>query len=99
MEHEYENLTPKISSVSFLDVQYHHPEMKESIILEIPKEWCCIGNQMFSPIFVLRMLYYQPLPFVFDMRYTLEIMDSCLNILPLNSNQMLDLKESSYEVL
>jgi len=98
-ENEYENLIPKNSSVSFLDIQYHHPEMKESIILEVPKEWCCVGNQLFSPTFVLRMLYYQTLPFVFDMRYTLEIMDNDLNILSLNSKQTMVLKDTGYDVL
>lgn len=98
-EIEYENLTPQFSSISFLDIQYHHPKMKESLILEVPKEWCCINNHLFTPVFVLRMLYYQTLPFVFDMSYNLEIMDSNLNMLTLNSSQSLVLKKDSYDVL
>jgi hypothetical protein len=90
---------PPLSSVSFLDIQYHHPEMKDSLILEIPKEWCCIGNVFFSPVFVLRMLYYQTLPFVFDMRYTLDIMDNDLNMFSLTSQQFIVLKEMSYEIV
>jgi hypothetical protein len=95
----YEIIIPKLSSVSFLDIQYHHPEMKDSLILEIPKEWCCVHNELFSCAFILRMLYYQTLPFVFDMRYTLDIMDSDLNIFSLNSHQCIILDETSYEIL
>jgi hypothetical protein len=88
-----------LSSVSFLDIQYHHPEMKDSLILEIPKDWCCVGNDLFSSAFILRMLYYQTLPFVFDMRYTLDIMDNDLNMFSLNSHQFIVLKETSYEIV
>ena len=90
---------PKLSSVSFLDVQYHHPDMKDSLILIIPKEWCCIDNELFSPEFVLRMLYYQPLPFMFDMRYTLDIMDNNLNMFQLHSNQWMLVKDTDYEII
>jgi hypothetical protein len=90
---------PKLSSVSLLDIQYHHPDMKESLILIIPKEWCCIENELFSPEFVLRMLYYQTLPFVFDMNYTLDIMDSDLNMFQLYSNQWMLLKDTNYEII
>jgi len=90
---------PKLSSVSFLDIQYNHPDMKESLILIIPREWCCIGNELFSPEFILRMLYYQTLPFVFDMRYTLDIMDSDLNMFQLYSNQWMILKDTNYEIV
>ena len=91
--------TPHLSSVSFLDIQYHHPEMKDSLILEIPKEWCCVGNELFSCAFILRMLYYQTLPFVFDLRYTLDVMDNELNMFSLNSHQSIVLKETSYEIV
>jgi len=94
-----EIMEPKLSSVSLIDIQYHHPDMKESIILEIPREWFCIGNEMFSPEFILRVLYYQPLPFVFDMRYTLEIMDNDLNMITMDSTQKMVLKESGYGIL
>ena len=90
---------PKLSSISFLDIQYNHPDMKESLILIIPKEWCCIDNELFSPEFILRMLYYQTLPFIFDMRYTLDIMDYDLNMFQLDSNQWIILKDTNYEIV
>jgi hypothetical protein len=54
---------------------------------------------LFSSAFILRMLYYQTLPFVFDMRYTLDIMDNELNMLSLNSLQSIVLNETNYEVV
>ena len=97
-EHEFETLQPRYSSVSFLDIQYHHPKMKDSLILEVPKDWCCVGNTLFSPAFVLRMLYYQTLPFVFDMSYKLDIMDNSLNTISLDATQTIILKANSYNV-
>ena len=94
-----EIMEPKLSSVSLVDIQYHHPDMKESLILEIPREWFCIENEMFSPEFILRVLYYQSLPFVFDMRYTLEIMDNDLNMITMDSTQKMVLKESGYVII
>jgi len=94
-----EILETKLSSVSLVDIQYHHPDMKESLILEIPREWFCIGNEMFSSEFILRVLYYQSFPFIFDMRYTLEIMDNDLNMITMDSTQKMVLKESGYEIL
>lgn len=87
------------SKVNFLDIQYSHPNMTNPLVLELPKEYFFAGNELFSPAFVQRMLYYQPYPFVFDMNYTLEIMDKDLNSVILKPNQYIRLCESDYEII
>jgi len=88
-----------ISKVKFLDIQYHHPDMSEPLILELPKEYYYTGNQLFSDAFVYRMLLYQPFPFVFDERYTVELMDNELEMMTLKSTEYLVLEASSYRVV
>lgn len=87
-----------VSKVKFFDIQYHHPDMREPLILELSREYYYAGNQLFSDAFVYRMLLYQPFPFVFDERYTLEIMDNDLETMTLKSNEYLVLEASIYRV-
>lgn len=87
------------SKVSFIDIQYSHPSMSNPLVLDISKDYFLVGNELFSPAFVQRMLYYQPYPFVFDLDYSLEIMDKDLNSVSLKSNQYIRLSESDYQVI
>lgn len=45
------------------------------------------------------MLLYQPFPFVFDERYTLEIMDNELETMTLKPSEYLILDDTSYRVV
>jgi hypothetical protein len=87
------------SSVSFIDVQYSHPDMKEPIILNIGKEWYCIGNELFTSVFVLRALLHQPLPFTFDERYQVDIMDGNLDTTVLTYGQYLVIEERGHCIM
>lgn len=88
-----------VSKVKFLDIQYHHPDMSEPLILELSREYYYSGNQLFSDAFVYRMLLYQPFPFVFDERYTVELMDNELETMTLKSTEYLILDKTSYSVV
>jgi len=63
-----------------ISISYNHPDISESIELTIPIEMYCVGNNLFSAAFVRRCLEYQQLPFVFDDRYTLTIIDTNVTI-------------------
>ena len=93
------NQSSVVSKVKFLDIQYHHPNMSEPLILELSKEYYFTGNQLFSDAFVYRMLLYQPFPFIYDERYTLEIMDHELETITLKSSEYLMLEKTSYRVI
>jgi hypothetical protein len=50
--------------------------MNEGIdLLFIPNEMYCVNNCLFSEVFVRRCLEYQDKPFVFDERYTINVID------------------------
>ena len=87
------------SKVSFLSVEYIHPEMDQRIPLEIDSGYMITNNVLFSPLFVRRCLEYQTVPFIFDYDYTLRIMDSDVNTIEVKSNQHIHLNEKDYTLV
>jgi len=87
------------SSVKFLSVEYTHPSMIRSIILEIDDGVYIKNNMILSPLFVLRLLDHQPQSYIFDMKYVLKIMDDNINTFTVTYDQYVVLEKSSYKVL
>ena len=88
----------KKSKYGFLSVEYLHPNQKEPIVLNINKNMCMEGNELFTHEFVLRTLIYQNVDCYFDLAYKIRIMDNNINMFELNSNQYIELTEKSYIV-
>ena len=94
-----ENNSPiiiKKSKYGFLSVEYLHPKQKEPIVLNINKNMCMEGNELFTPEFVLRTLLYQNVDYYFDLDYKIRIMDNNINMFELNSNQYIEFTDCSY---
>ena len=87
--------TPKY----FLSVEYSHPCMEHKINIEIDPLLYLDQNELFSSIFVLRCLEYQPLPYVFDSEYKLHIMDNEIKMFELESNEYIKLHKSGYTIV
>jgi hypothetical protein len=96
----YISLFPAIpSDTHFLSVTYKHPEMQTSIDLTINNGWFMEGNEILSRSFIFRELYYQSKSFVFDEKYTLEIIDRNINIIELGYYEYIEIKNDSYEIV
>jgi hypothetical protein len=93
-----ENWNSQESKESFLSVEYFHPKMIKSVVLNIPRNYYMNNNVLFNPAFVLRCLEYQTQPYLFDMNYTLSIMDSNIDTITLGSTQYILIKENGYEI-
>lgn len=87
--------TPKY----FLSVEYSHPCMEHKINIEIDPLLYLDQNELFSSIFVLRCLEYQPLPYIFDSEYKLHIMDNEIKMFELESNEYIKLHKSGYTIV
>ena len=87
--------TPKY----FLSIEYSHPCMENKINIEIDPLFYLYQNELFSSIFVLRCLEYQPLPYVFDSEYKLHIMDNEIKMFDLSSNEYIKLNKSGYTII
>jgi hypothetical protein len=86
------------SKVRFLSVEYNCPSKNSFVVLKFPKCFYVQENEVFSPVFVRRLLEYQPEEFEFDLDYTLKIMDGEINSFELKSNQYLILRETDYSI-
>lgn len=84
------------SKVSFLSIVYSHPSMENKIVLELDRRYYVSNNCLFTPLFTKRLLEYSSSSYVFDMDYTLDLMDDELNVFSLTSDQYIHLNEKGY---
>lgn len=87
------------SNVSFLSIEYTHPNMESSVFFELGQQFSIIGNELFSPSFVKYLLEHQFNEYIFDKDYVLNIMDGNMDIQQLTSNQYIRLLENRYHIL
>jgi hypothetical protein len=85
------------SLIKFLSIQYIHSQCNP-IPINIPESMITVGNELFSPSFVLRYLQYQDMPYHFDYEYKIQIIDDNINEVELNSSQYIILGKHRYEV-
>ena len=79
----------------FLSITYKHPNMDiEGIELTLNKEYMIMNNTLLSNEHVCYLLRHQELPYIFDDKYTLDIMDQKLNTFILNYNQYVVIDEN-----
>ena len=87
----------KKSPVKFLSIEYSHPEMIEPIELVFNTSWFIVGNELFTPSFVLRALEYQSKSYCFDEQYKIQIMDNNFDMLNLAADTYIEITSEGYE--
>jgi hypothetical protein len=87
------------SKVKFLNIEYTHPNMKNSITLNLGQEYFIEGNELLSSAFVKRMLEYQNKPYFFDFNYKLKIVDNHINFFEIESKDYLLLEKENYKIM
>jgi len=102
----FQNALPKIdisnttiSEVSFLSVQYTHPKMKDSILLNLPKSLFLVGNEILGPAFIYRWLLYQSNPFIYDKDYAIHIIDNNVQFVSMKYPQYCLIEENHYYIV
>lgn len=86
------------SKVEFTYVEYSHPSMNYTIELNIPDGMWVVGNELFSPAFILRLLKQQSRCYYFDMDYKVNIIDQEIQNFTLSSNNYIYLDIHSYSI-
>lgn len=81
-----------------ISIEYTNPKMENGIVLDIPRGFMNVGNQILSPAFVHRCLEYQNKPYYFDMNYTLKIMDSCTETYEMGSEEMVVFEKMGFRI-
>ena len=98
--HEDEQLYLNIQSkVSFISIEYTHPNMQSKIIITISKNTYFVNNIILSSVFIKRYLEYQSENYVFDDKYIVNLMDNNINMFSLKYNEYILIKEKTYEVI
>jgi hypothetical protein len=82
-----------------LSIEYKHPDMANTIIMDLNEKIYFDNNEILSPLFVRRWLEYQSIGFIFDLRYNLKIMDENVNTFDLKSDKHLLLLKTDYEFI
>ena len=87
------------SKVSFLTIEYTHPQMKDRLVIELDKNVYFANNIVLSSLFIKRYLEYQVENYVFDENYTINLMDNNINMVTLTQLDSILLGENSYTVI
>jgi len=87
------------SNASFLSIEYTHPLMKNSIVINLNKSVYFVNNQILSPTFIKMYLEYQSELYHFDMDYVLKVMDNNINSFELKFDKSVLLTENGYLIV
>lgn len=87
------------SKVSFLTVEYTHPQMKSRIVIDLDTNLYFANNIILSSLFIKRYLEYQVEKYVFDEHYAINLMDNNINMITLTQTDSILLGENSYTVV
>lgn len=98
-EDAFDVLPFELSVVKFLSIQYIHPELEKSIVIEIDKNAYLVDNEILSCTFVKRALEYSCNNKNFDTDYVLHIMDNNLKMFELKSDEYIRLEKDSYKII
>ena len=93
------NIAGTPNNTRFLNVQYVHPDMKAPIKLTLDIKYIRNGNEIFSQLFVRRLLehQYNSNEYIFDNNYEIHLMDQSINKVEIKSNQYLKFDDLQYK--
>jgi hypothetical protein len=96
IENPITNFSREPSKVRFVSIEYLHPELEEAIEIKLDDNWFIVGNELFTPAFVLRTLEYQSKCFFFDKEYKVRVMDSEYSVIEFNADSYIVLEKDTY---
>ena len=86
------------SNVEFLLVEYNHPDMKDTIELDIPSGFYVCNNELLSAAFVLRLLEKQSQKYIYDDRYYLTLLDQNMEKSSLTIHNYIELEKKTFDI-
>ena len=88
------------SDAVFIYVEYKHPKMARPIEFKFPNEKIFfVGNEIFTPAFVLNQLEHQYEKYVFDLDYSINILDHNMETIELKSTDYILLNKEDYKIV
>lgn len=94
------SLSREPAFVSFINIEiYIEGHKKSPFYVLLNRDVYLVDNVLFTPTFVKRLLEYNVGSNVFDINYTIKLMDSDIRFLTLNSSQYIVLEKNGYRVV
>lgn len=90
---------PKLSTISFSFIEYYHPKMVKPLEILLPNDFFTIGNELFTPAFVLRQLELMNCYFIFDNDYEIHFIDHDIIEKHLKYNEYIVIEENGYKTI
>jgi hypothetical protein len=90
---------PKLSTISFSFIEYCHPKMVKPLEIFLPSDFYTIGNELFTPAFVLRQLELMNCYFIFDNDYEIHFIDHDIVEKHLKFNEYIVIEENGYKTI
>ena len=95
----FTDINSKESNVRFISIEYTHPLQETPVDIKLDHRCYTIGNELFSPAFILHALENQPEPYHFDMDYEVNLIDGQVKNVSINSEQYILIdSENTYDV-
>ena len=92
------DINKHLSKTNFLYIEYLNNITKENAELFLNHEYYISGNQLFSPAFVYKMLKNRSQSHLFNMDYTIYLLDKNINRIELHNDQFIQLHAKTYEI-
>ena len=91
--------TPELSKVKFITIEIILPKYSNPIFIDIPKNAYVIGNELLSSSFIKRFLEQKNRALLFDMNYSVRILDNNIKVFLLHSNEYIVLDKFGYNIV
>jgi hypothetical protein len=99
IDNDHKKSILKTSSVKFLSIEYEHPDMNEPICIKLPSSFYLEGNCILSAAFIRQWLAETGVPYVFDNRYTIYIIDQDVYSISLSNKEYITiLSDKKYTI-
>lgn len=102
LSHNWHLPSPDTQQVKspFINIVYHHTKMQKPLTLRIDHMYLYSGNDILSAehVFLLLNTEYDADQYVFDLSYSLKIMDSNCKVFYLKSDQWINLTDTKYQI-
>jgi hypothetical protein len=90
---------PELSKVKFIGIEIMLPKYSKPVFVEIPKNAYLVGNEILSCSFIKRILEHKSRTLLFDMDYTVRVLDNNINVCVLHCNEYIVLNKHSYDII
>jgi hypothetical protein len=95
----FTDINAEESDVKFISIEYTHALQETPIDIKLNNRAYAIGNELFSPAFVLNALENQSEPYHFDMDYVVKLIDGQVKCTAISSKEYILIgSENTYEV-